>query len=316
MGNKTCLLNQILPLMPKALPGFCEVFGGSGALTFSMGKIGKEKEIYNDFDRNLVNFMLVLRERPFELLFEIYHWPMNAHEEYEIIKHSFYPKTIRALQEREDAQRYNDAALKGGYLAQELAQCETYLDKEDYDEIKTILESRAPLYDVKRAAAFFKLMRYSYGSGGSSYGGQFVDITRFCKHLIWCNRRLRKVVIQNLDFEKLIKQYDAPDMFFYCDPPYHTTEDVYAVNFPESDHMRLRDALQKIKGQCMISYNDDAFVRALYDAPGFWILPAERRNSLSSKKDAVFKELIILNYDPASVCMQLSMEDMKNGSKL
>ena len=27
-------------------------------------------------------------------------------------------------------------------------------------------------------------------------------------------------MIENRDFEKLIKQYDFEDAFFYCDPPY------------------------------------------------------------------------------------------------
>ena len=312
-GNKTCLLDTLLPLIPKHLAGFCEVFGGSGALTFSMPVIGREKEIYNDFDQDLVNFMLVLRERPFALLFELYQWPMNSHAEFDIIKHCFYPKTIRSLQDREDARRYGEATLQGNYTDDELARCKGILCEEDYHEIKEILQGRAALYDVKRAAAFFKLMRYSYGSSGTSYGGQFIDITRFCRELTWCSRRLRKVVIQNLDFERLIAQYDADTMFFYCDPPYHTTEDVYAVAFPECDHLRLRDTLQKIKGRCMISYNDDSFIRALYAIPGFWTIPVERPNSLSSQKDAVFKELIILNYDPASVLdvpKQLSWEEM------
>jgi site-specific DNA-adenine methylase len=36
--------------------------------------------------------------------------------------------------------------------------------------------------------------------------------------------RLRKVVIENRDFEPLIRQHDRPDSVFYCNPPYFDTE--------------------------------------------------------------------------------------------
>ncbi len=44
-------------------------------------------------------------------------------------------------------------------------------------------------------------------------------------------RRLQKVVVENKDFEKLIRQYDRPVSFFYCDPPYFATENYYKDGF-------------------------------------------------------------------------------------
>ena len=71
VGNKTCLLNEIHSLLPAKIKRYCEVFGGSGAVLFSKQKIGRELEVYNDFDRNLVNFMMVIRDRPYEFLYEL-----------------------------------------------------------------------------------------------------------------------------------------------------------------------------------------------------------------------------------------------------
>lgn len=79
-------------------------------------------------------------------------------------------------------------------------------------------DSRTEIPDIKRAAYFYQLIRESYASGLDSFASQ--------PHSMWNNfpliheacRRLQKVVIENKDFEKLIKQYDRPESFFYCDP--------------------------------------------------------------------------------------------------
>lgn len=60
--------------------------------------------------------------------------------------------------------------------------------------------------------------------------------------------RLQKVVIENKDFEKLIDQYDRPESFFYCDPPYFETEDYYEdVGFTKDDHIRLADSSVRLR---------------------------------------------------------------------
>ena len=54
-------------------------------------------------------------------------------------------------------------------------------------------------------------------------------------------------MIENRDFEKLIKQYDHKDAFFYCDSPY-TSGCGYDVTTTEGfDHERLRDILKILK---------------------------------------------------------------------
>ena len=72
-----------------------------------------------------------------------------------------------------------------------------------------------------RAAAFFKLIRYSYGSGCTSYGCQPFDIRKVFAVIWEASRRLANTVVENKDFEALIRQYDRADAFFYCDPPYY-----------------------------------------------------------------------------------------------
>lgn len=117
------------------------------------------------------------------------------------------------------------------------------------------------------------------------------------------SRRLKDVVVENQDFEKLIGHYDRPSSFFYCDPPYHATEGYYKnigeCGFRKKDHYRLRDALLEIEGKFLLSYNDDPFVRRLYTYPGIMIQEVTRPNSIKLRYEngAQFPELLIANYD-------------------
>ena len=81
----------------------------------------------------------------------------------------------------------------------------------DFEYMKQMLHSKAVLPDVRRAAYYYALIRYSYAAGTSSFGGQ--------PHAMWNNfpliesaaGRLQKVVIENKDCVKLIRQYDRPE---------------------------------------------------------------------------------------------------------
>ena len=117
-------------------------------------------------------------------------------------------------------------------------------------------------------------------------------------------RRLQKVVVENKDFEKLIRQYDRPVSFFYCDPPYFATENYYKdVGFKTKDHIRLRDSLMDIKGKFLVSYNDCPEIREI-----------SRVNNLAQRYDGgcQYAELLISNYDTSErlqAVRQLSLFD-------
>ncbi len=105
---------------------------------------------------------------------------------------------------------------------------------------------------------------------------------------------------QNRDFEKLIKQYDFEDAFFYCDPPY-SCGCGYAVTTTEGfAHEKLREVLGNIKGRFLLSYDDSPKIRELYK--GFEMIEVERLNGINNKnggaerKNKMFKELLIANY--------------------
>ena len=111
------------------------------------------------------------------------------------------------------------------------------------------------------------------------------------------NRRLKDTVIENKDFEALIRQYDRPNAFFYCDPPYYETEGHYEVVFRKGGSCKLRDTLAGIEGKFMVSYNDCEYIRELYQ--DFRIEAVTRINNLAQRYDngSEFPEVLIANYD-------------------
>ncbi len=152
-------------------------------------------------------------------------------------------------------------------------------------------------YDVRRAAMFLKLLRFSYSSSGKSYASQPFDLRKLFGLISELQTRMANVIVENQDFETLIKHYDRPDAFFYADPPYFSTEDMYEVGFGWDDHVRLRDTLKNIKGKFLLSYNDCPEIRELYE--GFSLFDFSRTHSMAQRYEAgkEFKELLIGNYD-------------------
>jgi DNA adenine methylase len=195
--------------------------------------------------------------------------------------------------------------------------------REDFDIVKEALVRDSPTSDVIRASYFYQLIRYSYASGLTSFGSQPHDMWSNFPLIEQAHRRLSKVVVENKDFEKLIRQYDRPVSFFYADPPYFETEKYYKNvgedGFKKEDHIRLRDTLMGIEGKFLLSYNDCSFIRELYDAPNIQIESYTRINNIKQRYDngAQFPEILVANYDmherEINSPSQINLFEMKNG---
>ncbi len=279
VGGKKALRDLIYQRMPKEFGRYIEVFGCGGWILFGRPP-DTSMEVYNDFNSDLVNLFRCVRDRPMALLKELNFLPLNGRDEFSVLKKYL---------EKE--------AFTNEYLQEELEIAEQYLTQPQLDEIKPILLDRAQMNDIKRAAVFFKIIRYSYGSGCTSYGCQPFDIRKTFNLLWQGSRRLKDTVIENKDFEYLIKQYDRENAFIYCDPPYYMTEGHYAVEFLKEDHYRLRDTLVACQGKWLVSYNDREFIRELYQ--DFRIESVSRLNNLAQRYDngCEYAEVLISNYD-------------------
>lgn len=194
---------------------------------------------------------------------------------------------------------YNDA---DGNLVN-FMRCIKYHSGELRREIDGIYNSREMFFDaieqlncrgftdIQRAARYFIKIRLSFGSKGQQFGCTTKPLQKSADYLSTVSERLKSVVIEHKNYDNLIKVYDRPTAFFYLDPPYYGTEDMYDVIFTKEDHLKLKQHLSNIKGLFLLSYNDDPFIRELYK--DFNIEAVERNNNMTIGN---YKELLIRNY--------------------
>lgn len=279
VGNKSSILHILYAVFPMRYGRFIDVFGGSGSVLLGNPN-APPFEVYNDFDRNLVNLFKCMKERTIATVREIGFCNLNSREDFNAIKKFF------------ESESFDDR-----YLTEEVKLTELTFPPLEAKELQELRRRITGDYDVRRAAMFLKLLRYSYSSGCKSFASQPFDIRKLFGLIKGLENRMANVVIENQDFETLIKHYDRSDSFFYADPPYFSSEEMYAVGFNWNDHVRLRDTLKNIKGKFLLSYNDCPEIRELYE--GFSVLDFSRTHSMVQRYEAgkEFKELLIGNYD-------------------
>ena len=183
------------------------------------------------------------------------------------------------------------------------------------EEYKYLLGSRDMFFqflngtfitDIQKAVQFYFIITRSFGGKGSSFGtvkkssgGASKSQKNVLDKIDAIHERLDKVMIENRDFETLIKQYDFEDAFFYCDPPYSQGCGYDVTSTKDFDHERLREVLGNIKGRFLLSYDDSPKIRELYK--GFEMIEVERLNGINNRSDVenrkkIFRELLIANY--------------------
>lgn len=189
--------------------------------------------------------------------------------------------------------------------------CEWSLhSREMYNEARTKMKEDQFLSQLEQAMhyAIDRVQSFS-GSGGWAYQVTADKITSgkwlpFLKRLSLINARLKRVQIECLDFEEVIRKYDSKATFFYLDPPYVDVEHYYnapGVRFSRKDHERLAEILKSINGKFLLSYYGHDLVKKLWK--GYHI---EKKNTvihalgntrdLKEHKRPKAIELLIMNF--------------------
>lgn len=164
------------------------------------------------------------------------------------------------------------------------------LSREQFLDAREQIKVRG-LTDIQKAARFYILIKESYGTDLDSFGMKNRSLEKEKSGLLRVAERLSTVVIENVDFGRLMNTYDRKEAFFYLDPPYYDAEKYYPDRFNPEDHERLRDRLLQLKGRFLLSYNDCQPIRRLYR--DFAVIEIDRANNLGKGR---YQELLIKNY--------------------
>ena len=186
----------------------------------------------------------------------------------------------------------------------------TPLSKDMFDEARSNLQNDDRL---KRATAFFIRNRQSRQGLGRDYCTPTSRLRRGMNEQVsaWLSAvdglpefhaRLRRVEIRCQEATDLIRELDAPETLFYCDPPYlHetriTTTEYGEYEMTADDHRALLGCLMGIQGKFLLSgYRNDLY-DSWADRLGWRRVDFPIPNSASSKKvKAVKVECVWLNY--------------------
>lgn len=306
VGGKEKLAPCVYQVLPPRFSQYTEPFGGSGAVLLGLPPDSGRLDIYNDLDADLANLFLCVKERPNALIRELRFLPIHSRAVFLLYKDFLAHEEIHWEVHQKN-------------LREELSVLEdrTCFTEEQAEELRPILRNRLELYDVERAAAFYRNIRGSFSGTVSSFGAKPPRLYNFL-HLIWdASKRLEDVVIENKDALPLIRERDRPDGVLYCDPPYFQAEQQYRVSMHgdlQHFHVQLWKALSQCVSFVVLSYNDCPFIRKLYQ--DFYILAFRRSNPLAKRQGAEYGELILTNYDPRPyLARQLTLFETQAGEQ-
>ena len=157
------------------------------------------------------------------------------------------------------------------------------------------------LTEIQRAARFLLRNRVSFGGGMTSFGvskrkggGVGFDRDGVAESLEAVRRRLNRVVVENLPYDRCLQNYDAPTTFFFMDPPYVGNDFKAYEGFSQEDMITLRGRLDRLQGRWLLTINDSPDNRKLFS--DCQVLPVKTQNRLANNRTnpgKQFGELIV-----------------------
>ena len=113
--------------------------------------------------------------------------------------------------------------------------------------------------------------------------------------------KLQKIdICENISFEEVIEKYDSSTTYFYCDPPYWSTELYYSLHrFGKEQHYQLMECLHNLQGKFSLSYYDFCELSDMYPKNVFrwetkeFLKPA---GATEGMEQSTGEEVLIMNY--------------------
>ena len=128
----------------------------------------------------------------------------------------------------------------------------------------------ASLTDIQRAARHLYLLKGSFGAMvvKQNYHIHVIqppgfNLDKLPEKIAETHKRLARVQIECLPYERVLKHYDRPETLFYLDPPYFGRS-LYRYNLSADDFKKMAERLSDLKGKFILSLNDLPEVRAIF----------------------------------------------------
>ena len=160
----------------------------------------------------------------------------------------------------------------------------------------------ATLTDIRRAGRFFYLQKNSFGGlilkqkfhYGVTQPSNY-NLERVPQIIEQTHKRLARVQIESLPYEKVLEKYDRPTTLFYLDPPYWERK-LYKFNFTEAQFIDMEQRLCGLQGKFILSLDDRAEVRELFAK--FQMQTVDLAYTAKRDTRVRHRELLITNFDP------------------
>lgn len=123
----------------------------------------------------------------------------------------------------------------------------------DAERFRKLLESK-PEDDVDRFYRFAYLALFSFNKlrRGTMPDKNVGVQSRFPERLEKFAPRLKDVIVRSADYEDVLDEFDAPDAFFFLDPPYPGYE--AEVGHEDWDEPRFGKVLRRLDGRFLVTY--------------------------------------------------------------
>ena len=263
VGGKRQLLPDIVPMINKKAPLYVEPFIGGGAVLFNMQP---KKAIINDYNQELINVYITVRDNLEELLDEL-----RIHEEN---NSSDYYYEIRALDRAEEFAQMSNVEKAARII---------YLNKTCYNG----------LYRVNMAGQF----NSPYGK----YKNPNI-VNEAVLRVISNYFNTNEITILNGDYKEVLKDLEK-EAFVYLDPPYMPISSSSFTGYTEggfgyNSQVELKKECDKLneKGIRFVQSNSDCeIIRELYKDYKIKTVKAKRSiNSVGNKRGEI-NEVLIYN---------------------
>ena len=267
VGGKRQLLTSIRPLLPSKIKRYYEPCLGGGAVFLDRQP---PAAVINDFNAELINCYIVIKNSPEELLVECLLHPNTSEHFYQ----------IRGLDRKPKFSLMSPVQRAARIL---------YLNKTCFNG----------LFRVNSQGQF----NVPFGSYKDPVIAEPTVIRAVSRYL-----NSAQIDFRNVDFETAV--WDAgQDDFVYFDPPYDPVSDTssftgYSVDgFSRTEQARLKqvcDDLTQRGVKVLLSNSDTPFVRELFSDDRYTIQTVQARRNVNSVATGRGKvdEVLVLNYTP------------------